>query len=96
MKVLITGGNGNLGRLVAASLESSGTQVISFDLPGTLGAFSKIRHATVLGDIRNHELLKRVLETHQPNAIIHSAKKSCPACPCQTTSQNSDFFGVQH
>jgi|TARA_B110000090_G_scaffold160621_1_gene177045 threonine 3-dehydrogenase len=73
MKVLITGGNGNLGRLVAASLESSGTQVISFDLPGTLGAFSKIRHATVLGDIRNHELLKRVLETHKPNAIIHLA-----------------------
>ena len=72
-KVLITGGNGNLGRLVAASLESSGTQVISFDLPGTLGAFSKIRHATVLGDIRNHELLKRVVETHKPNAIIHLA-----------------------
>ncbi len=35
---LITGGKGNLGRLVAARLEALGVKVISFDLPGTESA----------------------------------------------------------
>ena len=30
---LVTGGNGNLGQLVAQHLEDAGTEVISFDLP---------------------------------------------------------------
>ena len=34
---LVTGGNGNLGRLVTARLLARGQQVISFDLPGTWG-----------------------------------------------------------
>ena len=34
---LVTGGNGNLGRLVAQQLEDLGTQVVSLDLPGSEG-----------------------------------------------------------
>ena len=54
---LVTGGNGNLGRLVAQQLEDAGTKVISFDLPGSEGALSDQRHAVVLGDIRDQNLL---------------------------------------
>ena len=32
---LLTGGNGNLGRLVADRLLDAGFKVVSFDLPGT-------------------------------------------------------------
>ena len=72
-RVLITGGNGNLGRLVAAQFEARGTKVISFDLPGTEGPESQSRHAEVLGDIRDTGLVQDMLATHCPDAVIHLA-----------------------
>ncbi len=72
-KVLITGGNGNLGRLVATLLESRGSAVVSFDLPGTEGPHSAVRHAEVLGDIRDTDVISDVLEAHRPDAVIHLA-----------------------
>jgi threonine 3-dehydrogenase len=71
--VLITGGNGNLGRLVAARLEEQGARIVSFDLPGTDTAHSLARHAVVSGDIRDTALLRKTLATHRPDAIIHLA-----------------------
>ncbi len=70
---LITGGNGNLGQLVAARLESQGVKVISFDLPHTQSEATAKRHAEVLGDMRDHDLLRRIFEEHKPQAVFHLA-----------------------
>ena len=70
---LVTGGNGNLGRLVAQQLEDAGTKVISFDLPGSEGAYSDLRHAVVSGDMRDQDLLKKTVTTHKPDVVIHLA-----------------------
>ena len=70
---LVTGGNGNLGRLVAQHFENVGTKVVSFDLPGTEGVHSNHRHAVVLGDIRDQNLLEHTIQTHKPNVVIHLA-----------------------
>ena len=70
---LVTGGNGNLGRLVAQNLEKTGTRVVSFDLSGSEGAHSDLRHAAVLGDIRDHTLLEQTIRTHKPDVVIHLA-----------------------
>jgi threonine 3-dehydrogenase len=70
---LITGGNGNLGRLVASRLEGNGVNVISFDLPGTESSETDARHAIVLGDMRDHDLLRRVFKDHKPQAVFHLA-----------------------
>ena len=72
-KALITGGNGNLGRLVAARLEAQGVNVISFDLPGTESPKTNARHAMVLGDMRDHEMLSKIFADHQPQAVFHLA-----------------------
>jgi len=70
---LVTGGNGNLGQLVAQHLEDAGTEVISFDLSGSEGALSDQRHAVVLGDIRDQDLLENTIKTHKPDVVIHLA-----------------------
>ena len=70
---LVTGGNGNLGRLVAQNLEKTGTRVVSFDLSGSEGAHSDPRYAVVLGDIRDHTLLEQTIRTHKPDVVIHLA-----------------------
>lgn len=72
-KVLITGGNGNIGRLVAEQLEKRGVEVISFDLPGTEGDATAARSAVILGDIRDTGLLRSIFEEHKPDAVIHLA-----------------------
>jgi len=70
--ILITGGNGNLGRLVADDFETRGYKVVAFDLPGTEDVAPKHR-AVVTGDIRDQELLEEILDEHKPSAVIHLA-----------------------
>ncbi len=70
-KVLITGGNGNLGRLVSDLFVGAGIEVISFDLPGTEPADGVA--ATHLGDMRDTDALQSILIEHQPDAVIHLA-----------------------
>lgn len=72
-KVLITGGNGNLGRLVAQSLENAGHAVISFDLPGTTNEATAARYRVIESDIRDVALLEATLQQEKPEAIIHLA-----------------------
>ena len=72
-RVLITGGNGNLGRLLAARFIADGTEVISFDLPGTTGPEGA--KACVTGDIRDTDVLSEMLDTHKPTAIVHLASR---------------------
>jgi threonine 3-dehydrogenase len=71
--ILITGGNGNLGRLVAERFEARGSRVVSFDLPGTESDLTRARHAVVNGDIRDTALLASTIAGHKPDAIIHLA-----------------------
>ncbi|MEO1613267.1 MAG: NAD-dependent epimerase/dehydratase family protein [Pseudomonadota bacterium] len=69
-KVLITGGNGNLGFLVAERLAAEGVEIVRFDIPpsGREGP-----GAEVLGDVRDHALLASTMADHEPDAIIHLA-----------------------
>lgn len=70
---LITGGNGNLGRLVAEQLLARGQQVISFDLPGTTPAMVAEGEHVIEGDVRDVEALRGALELHRPDTIYHLA-----------------------
>ena len=71
--VLITGGNGNLGRLVADKLLARGQRVVKFDIPGTEPATLHANESVVSGDIRDLELLKNILAQHRPDTIYHLA-----------------------
>lgn len=70
---LITGGNGNLGRLVGAQLLERGVRVIKFDIPGTEPDSVHENEVIVIGDIRNTETLDDLLNTHKPDTIYHLA-----------------------
>lgn len=70
-RVLITGGNGNLGRLVADLFVDAEVEVVSFDLPGTEPAEGVA--AVHFGDMRDADLLQTILSDHQPDAVIHLA-----------------------
>lgn len=72
-RVLITGGNGNLGRLVAERFETLGAEVASFDLPGTEGPHCAARAEVVLGDIRDTAEVEALIERFAPQAVIHLA-----------------------
>lgn len=71
MKVLITGGHGNLGRLVAAQFIDAQHDVVTFDLPGTTPP-DGVADA-VVGDMQDTDLLARTLDRHQPDAVVHLA-----------------------
>lgn len=72
-KALITGGNGNLGRLVGAQLLERGIEVIKFDIPGTEPESVKKGETIVIGDIRDKAQIRSLLEQHQPDTIYHLA-----------------------
>ena len=71
--VLITGGNGNLGRLVADRLLASGRQVITFDRPGTEPGHAHVNDTVISGDIRDIKALQTIVAEHRPNTIYHLA-----------------------
>lgn len=70
---LITGGNGNLGRLVAERLLANGQRVVSFDLPGTTPALITDDEHIIEGDVRDVDALRSAIETHRPDTIYHLA-----------------------
>ena len=51
--VLITGGNGNLGRLVADKLLARGQRIVKFDVAGTEPESLQANETVVSGDIRD-------------------------------------------
>jgi threonine 3-dehydrogenase len=71
--VLITGGNGNLGRLVAERLLQGGARVIKFDIPGTEPAQTADNETVVCGDIRDARLLRELVNEYNPGTIYHLA-----------------------
>ena len=69
--VLITGGNGNLGHLLADHFENIGIRVIVYDIvaPQRPMAASNI----ILGDIRDTEKLRSLFRNEHPDAVVHLA-----------------------
>lgn len=72
-KALITGGNGNLGRLLAKSLRESGVDTIQFDIPGSEPQDPAEDETIVIGDVRDQQLIEETFATHQPDAVFHLA-----------------------
>lgn len=70
---LLTGGNGNLGRLVADQLIERGVKVVKFDLPGTETETTRPGEQVVTGDMRDSALLGRVLDDTRPDVVYHFA-----------------------
>lgn len=67
---LITGGNGNLGYLVAEKLNSCGHNVIRFDLADNARPGPGIE---LVGDLRDTALLGDIFRKHAPDGVIHLA-----------------------
>ena len=59
-KALITGGNGNLGRLLARELTAKGIDVICFDLPETDTKDEIYFNRIFLGDIRDQDIINGI------------------------------------
>lgn len=70
---LITGGNGNLGSLVAQQLSKKGVELTCFDLPGTACNENSGYSASYFGDIRDQARLQQIIGKTQPQAILHLA-----------------------
>ncbi len=70
---LITGGNGNIGRLLAERLVTKDIKVIRFDLPGSGPEIHTALETIITGDIRDQSLLEEILKTHKPDTIYHLA-----------------------
>ena len=73
MRILITGGNGNLGRLVAQDLADRGHQLVCVDLPGSDGPYSDVFEDQYLGDVCDSTLLTQALTKKPIDGIIHLA-----------------------
>jgi threonine 3-dehydrogenase len=72
-RALITGGNGNLGKLVSERLLALDIEVIKFDVPGTEPPSTQSGESVVAGDIRDTALLGKIIEQHAPDTIYHLA-----------------------
>ena len=70
---LITGGNGNLGRLVAQQLFAKGKDVLCLDLPETEQKNEMLYKKIFLGDVSDQDLVNRILKDERPQAIFHLA-----------------------
>jgi len=70
---LLTGGNGNLGRLVAAQLLDRGVRVVKFDIPGTEPEQTHDNETIVIGDMRNNDTLRSLVTEYKPDTIYHLA-----------------------
>ena len=72
-KALITGGNGNIGRLLSEQLIEQDISVIRFDLPGSEPETHSELETIITGDIRDQALLKSIFSDHKPDAVYHLA-----------------------
>lgn len=78
--VLVTGGNGFLGRAITKALQARGETVIIFDraAPKTCVQDMRVRHE--IGDIRNAADLSRAIIGHNVRSIVHLAAVVIPTC----------------
>src|SRR4051812_247101 len=77
MRVLVTGGAGYIGSVVAEELALSGHEVIVFDNLSKGHREAVIEGAAfVEGDILDGEALSRALQEHEVEAVVHMAAHS--------------------
>jgi len=82
--LLVTGGAGFIGsNFVLGTLAATGEPVVNLDKLGYAGNLKNLaaldndkRHTFVRGDIGDRTLVRRLLEQHQPRAIVHFAAES--------------------
>ena len=70
-KALITGGNGNLGRLLARDLRELGVATVQFDIPGSEPEHLWDNETIVIGDGRDTALIEELFDKHQQDAVYH-------------------------
>lgn len=77
MRILVTGGAGYIGSVVAAELLGAGEEVIVVDnlAQGHRSAVPR-QAAFEQGDLRDRAFLDRVFATHKPDAVMHFAANS--------------------
>jgi len=77
MRILVTGGAGYIGSVVAAELLGAGEEVIVVDNLA-LGHRSAVPRQAAFeqGDLRDRAFLDRVFATHKPDAVMHFAANS--------------------
>ncbi|MCK6453703.1 MAG: dTDP-glucose 4,6-dehydratase [Alphaproteobacteria bacterium] len=81
--LLVTGGAGFIGVNVVRRCLAAGIRVVNLDLltyagnrDSLAGVMDDPRHVFVQGDIRDRDLVARLLERHQPRAVLHLAAES--------------------
>ena len=72
-KALVTGGSGNLGRLLSRELRSRGVEVVQFDIPAAEPKDKDSEEFIVSGDVRDTELLEKLIREHKTDAVFHLA-----------------------
>lgn len=70
---LLTGGNGNLGRLVGDKLLDRDMRVVKFDVPGTEPATVRDNEEIVTGNIRDVARMEELLSQYRPDIVYHFA-----------------------
>jgi nucleoside-diphosphate-sugar epimerase len=74
MRVLVTGGGGFLGNAVADALIARGDTVVAFDTHFSPDSPPESdHHIRIIGDITDMAALAQVVQTQQPEAVIHCA-----------------------
>jgi nucleoside-diphosphate-sugar epimerase len=89
MRVLVTGGAGNIGRDVTRLLREMGHEPVVYDLV----AIADDNGRCIQGDIRDQSALARAFDEVKPHGVIHLAgtlQFSCEADPTGTVSVNVD------
>jgi dTDP-glucose 4,6-dehydratase len=83
MRILVTGGAGFIGSAVVRRAVAAGHAVVNLDaltyaacLDNVASVADSPLYAFERADIRDRQALDRVLETHQPDAIMHLAAES--------------------
>jgi dTDP-glucose 4,6-dehydratase len=82
--LLVTGGAGFIGsNFILSTIESAGEPVVNLDKLTYAGRLENLaalkgdaRHSFVRGDICDRELVRTLLATHKPRAIVHFAAES--------------------
>ncbi len=74
MRVLVTGGGGFLGAAVSKALIARGDTAIAFDTHfSNDDSATPVHYIRIPGDITDMAALAQLVQTHQPDAVIHCA-----------------------
>src|SRR2546430_4304537 len=82
--ILVTGGAGFIGsNFIIRWIATEGTRLVNLDRLTYAGNMRNLeslqgdsRHCFVRGDINNSELLRQLLDCHQPRAVVHFAAET--------------------